>query len=908
MRNKILLYVLLTAIIFSVVYVHAASAYTIYDIAGYIQSLFSSVRNAVIGGVFQTTGQCYGGDDPDCNPSDDVLKWHCHPYRCSLYQMQNDKNGCGFAGCFVDESAIPWACTGNPNSCEIYNTKENCQTAGCFWGETTTTSSITPQPSGAIQEIRVSLLDSSCQPVQTWRVYPEDEAPVIPEQKTGDCPPGNTRINIEYKNTGSKATYFKIESQSFGQNSAGLRISTPPTLVQLGSISSHAVWIPMWNQSITEKNWLMASFSESGTFVEVEERDFWIYRAVSTTRCICENPDSANKHYTCTDGTEGNCEADETCYGMATKPDLPCRKATTTTTFTTTTYFPITTTSAPTTTTTPVKGKIINLRVNLLNKDCTVKYTWDVYPEGQTTLYMPAWKKNDDCPDGNMRINMHYKNTGQVPAYFKFVTETNGDIKGRGGEIPTPETKLNPGEDSSHTHWIRMWNEPVTQWNLLEVSAKFGFNVSAEESIDFRVINSTAESTAHPTGTLEGRVTNIETEKGLPATITITKLDDYKFKITFADDNGYYRSDLSLSKYMVEAHQVGYYVIQKEVEIRENGKNVLDFELKSMGGRGEIKFDKTIYKVGDVASITWTWSEAYWKNGRYAEVKIIDPNNIVVKSMEYKSPQGSDTTTQEMNIRGVWKAVLSVNYRDYFGDIIPNNYQSSVLVLPREAELGCIVVKKSGDPSDKLDIVFVPEKYSKEKLEEFESEVKTTAEVLLSKEPFASRSSRINIYLVRVADADLDCNNEGICNTNKVIPIASVCPFDVFKNGGTSIIVFMTTPSKAATGGMIATSVGRLPGVTLHEFGHSFGGLCDEYYYPDKETNSRFEGCPNCDVDPSCQKWKDVPDTGCFKGACLFSNIYRPTEISLMAIDNMGETSYGPVNERVLEKKLDNYR
>jgi hypothetical protein len=341
MSRKILILVLIFLIS-----IQTVSAYTLNDFISYVQSLFFSGQKSTKGSVFQLTDQCYGGDGPDCDPNSDTLKWNCHPYYCSLYEKQNDKEGCEFAGCTVHEFILtPWACGGYPNSCENYDMKTDCQRAGCFWRESTETTTSTPAEAlGEIQGIIINLLDSNCEPKQTWLVYYKGEQPrtiTIPEWKKGDCPPGNIRIDMEYKNTGSMGTSFRFESQTIGlkTNNKGLRISAPINLVDSGASSTDLIWIPMWPEDIKEKNWLMVYSPKSGTFEEVGEIDLEIRKGQPTEiiSCGCKDPDSPNKYYFCSDGTDGYCFEDETCYGITIKPDRPCKKITSTTSITSTT-------------------------------------------------------------------------------------------------------------------------------------------------------------------------------------------------------------------------------------------------------------------------------------------------------------------------------------------------------------------------------------------------------------------------------------------------------------------------------------------------------------------------------------------------------------------------------------------
>ena len=87
--------------------------------------------------------------------------------------------------------------------------------------------------------------------------------------------------------------------------------------------------------------------------------------------------------------------------------------------------------------------------------------------------------------------------------------------------------------------------------------------------------------------------------------------------------------------------------------------------------------------------------------------------------------------------------------------------------------------------------------------------------------------------------------------------------------------------------------------VALHELGHSFAGLADEYDYGTC-NNSTEPSAPNVTIntDNSTVKWIhwfDDPNVGMFEGGkyCK-TGVWRPTETSIMR--NLGQPFY-PVNQ-----------
>ncbi len=112
--------------------------------------------------------------------------------------------------------------------------------------------------------------------------------------------------------------------------------------------------------------------------------------------------------------------------------------------------------------------------------------------------------------------------------------------------------------------------------------------------------------------------------------------------------------------------------------------------------------------------------------------------------------------------------------------------------------------------------------------------------------------------------------------------------------------------------------VSGLPITISHEFGHSFGLLCDEYApsginYPGDPTKEHV--CPNCAIISSgnpqtpCPKWKDVPNNGCYK-VCDWLDTYRPAELSILAHGTRDEPEafeFNEVSKRAIEKRLQRF-
>ncbi len=196
----------------------------------------------------------------------------------------------------------------------------------------------------------------------------------------------------------------------------------------------------------------------------------------------------------------------------------------------------------------------------------------------------------------------------------------------------------------------------------------------------------------------------------------------------------------------------------------------------------------------------------------------------------------------------------------------------------------------AGDPKATLDIVFVAEGYLAAGRDKFKADVDRMAKVLFETEPYRSAKGRISIrgvfrpspersmdeprqrvYRKTVLDAgfnafDLD-RYMLIEKDHRLHEIAAQAPYD-------AIVVLVD--SARYGGGSICfdycvttTDNPRSLEVFLHELGHSFGGLADEYYASEVAYNDFYpKGVeplePNITalLDPANVKWKDLLSPG----------------------------------------------
>ncbi len=172
-------------------------------------------------------------------------------------------------------------------------------------------------------------------------------------------------------------------------------------------------------------------------------------------------------------------------------------------------------------------------------------------------------------------------------------------------------------------------------------------------------------------------------------------------------------------------------------------------------------------------------------------------------------------------------------------------------VTPFKKEYKTMTLHKSNAPDKALDILFIPDGYTKADKKTLRYDMKRFASYILGCSPFKESGYKINIRAIEGYSAEsgiTDPNNEIVKNTLlgssynvidvdrylmclnvwKMHEIADDAPYDV--------IVIITNSKKYGGGGIynfyctVNNSSERSNYVIVHELGHLIGGLGDEYF------------------------------------------------------------------------------
>jgi hypothetical protein len=164
------------------------------------------------------------------------------------------------------------------------------------------------------------------------------------------------------------------------------------------------------------------------------------------------------------------------------------------------------------------------------------------------------------------------------------------------------------------------------------------------------------------------------------------------------------------------------------------------------------------------------------------------------------------------------------------------------------------MVHDSGDPASKIDVVFIPDGFTAAEMDKFREAVKVFTKGLFDTPPFTAAADEFNCWLVEApsAESGTDIPARGIYkNTllstgfytfdseryNMTFDIKSVR--DVAANVPYDNIVILVNSDKYGGGGVYNyygcfTAFNKQSvGVFVHEFGHTFTWLADEYYTSD---------------------------------------------------------------------------
>ncbi len=195
---------------------------------------------------------------------------------------------------------------------------------------------------------------------------------------------------------------------------------------------------------------------------------------------------------------------------------------------------------------------------------------------------------------------------------------------------------------------------------------------------------------------------------------------------------------------------------------------------------------------------------------------------------------------------------------------------------------------KNGEPREKVDLLLLGDGYTAAEMDKWHSDARRLTDILFAASPFKERRSAFNVWAIDTPadESGISRPSEGVCrrsplrltydafgseryilafDNKRLREIASAAPYEFIeviangrKYGGGGIFNLYAT---------VASDNEWTPYIFVHEFGHHFAGLADEYYTSDvayEPATERFEPWePNVTADPKARRWADLvaPDT-----------------------------------------------
>jgi hypothetical protein len=214
--------------------------------------------------------------------------------------------------------------------------------------------------------------------------------------------------------------------------------------------------------------------------------------------------------------------------------------------------------------------------------------------------------------------------------------------------------------------------------------------------------------------------------------------------------------------------------------------------------------------------------------------------------------------------------------------INPNDY---FIGRKKIHEIPFVKFHDSGEAENKLDIAFIAEGYTQDQMDKFLKDATRIGDYFLAQEPYSEYKDHINFYAIESASQESGVDIPGrriyvntdigstfytfdmdryltSSNTKEVYDIAANVPYDV---------IFILVNSKIYGGGGFYNHFGESTVdnyfseiVSIHEFGHTFAGLADEYYtsevtYSDFYNTKVEPWEPNITTNVDfASKWKDM--------------------------------------------------
>lgn len=253
---------------------------------------------------------------------------------------------------------------------------------------------------------------------------------------------------------------------------------------------------------------------------------------------------------------------------------------------------------------------------------------------------------------------------------------------------------------------------------------------------------------------------------------------------------------------------------------------------------------------------------------------------------------------------------------------------------------GLTVLQDNGDMQHKVDLLFVAEGYTEQEMDKFHADCRRLMESLFSMEPYKSRRNDFNVAALDVIseESGTDIPNHGIWKrtaldshyytfyTDRYLTLPDHTRIADNVSGAPFDALYIVVNDTGYGGGGIYNSYGMgtadnalAATLLIHEFGHSFAGLGDEYF----DDSVAYQDMYDLDVEPwepnlttkvdFGSKWQDMIESGEYGdslglfegGGYTAKGMYRPRYDCRMRTN--GSPDFCPVCSRAIVRMIDYY-
>jgi hypothetical protein len=303
--------------------------------------------------------------------------------------------------------------------------------------------------------------------------------------------------------------------------------------------------------------------------------------------------------------------------------------------------------------------------------------------------------------------------------------------------------------------------------------------------------------------------------------------------------------------------------LQKQVDETNLGKYL--FEIRDRAT------NRLLYSRG-FASIFGEWEttdEAKNASRVFSEsLRFPKPDNPVQVVVKKRDPSNA--------FREVWTTVVD-----------PNDMFVDTSKPPSPGPL--IAIQNSGDPATKVDLLIMGDGYTAAERAKFEADTRRLIAVLFSTSPFKERRADFNVWAICPPAAEsgvsrpstglhhrspLGASYDAFGSERYVLTFDNRAVRDAASFAPYEFIEIITNSQTYGGGGIfnlystVAADSAEASYIFVHEFGHQFAGLADEYYtspvayLPPSVRTEPWEPNVTALLDPKNLKWKDLVSAG----------------------------------------------